>query len=54
MIYSSRLLPDGRYGIFINGELSATITCPKVYKTFMEALDARIKQSKKSNKLMKA
>lgn len=54
MIYSSKLLLDGRYGIFINGELSAIITCPQVYQTFMEALDAKLKQSNESNKLIRA
>lgn len=47
MIYKGKSLKDGRYGIFINDELAATINCPEAFQKFMKALEEKVRQDKR-------
>lgn len=46
MIYSYRLLEDGRYGIFIRDELTAIVIGRETCEKFMQALRERVEQQK--------
>ena len=47
MLYISKKLANGRYSIYINNELAAYITCPKVYKKFVEGLSNQSSRAEK-------
>ena len=51
MPYSSKLLQDGRYGIYVNNELAATIACPRLFQHFMKALEQKTRRNAGSGKL---
>ena len=48
MLFISKKLNDGRYGIYVNSEIAAYISCPKTYQKLVEAID---RQSPEANKI---
>ncbi|MEM8677568.1 MAG: hypothetical protein AAGF83_27470 [Cyanobacteria bacterium P01_G01_bin.67] len=42
MVYDSRQLSNGRWGIFINSELIATIGCPDTCQKIVKFLETRL------------
>lgn len=51
--YSSKLLQDKAYGIYINNELVATTTSYERFKVIMDGLKARTEKSQKFRKITK-
>ena len=47
MSYFSQQISNGRYGIFIDNELAAFISCPEACKKLVEGLKARLPKHSK-------
>lgn len=45
MLYNSKQLPNGRWGIFIDNKLVASIGCPKTCKKIVKSLESRMAES---------
>jgi|GEM_PF-3610158 len=48
MLYFSEQLSDGRYGIYINGELAAYISRPETCKKLVEGLKSKLSEANKA------
>ena len=46
MLYNSKQLKNGRWGIFINKELVATIGCPETCQKIIRFMETRLLEQK--------
>jgi len=53
MLHNSKAIQSGRYDIYVNNELAATTTCPKLYHSVIKVLEKKVMQNQKHKNQMK-